>query len=484
MEVKKGLRCISVLIFILIAIIPIGYAQWTAEGLGGDDEKQTPAQQAQDAISNGGDYTGSVPANTQIRIPGGGSATVSGNVNIVGGKIKSADSISYGGASVNGATDFEASRDGYSVGSAKELRQGGSIIKNGQGITYSGDKLTATKYDSFTVASTFTTNGENLDAESNVISVSKADNLISDTVSFTDITDTSFSIHGDAVEAKPSLNINLTIKDASGNEVIFESLFNDSSVIVSKMSPSLIIIEKGILTCNYGNKKDSLLSNSTAMVRMGDLCFECMQIKPIGTYWYAENFTKDFGVNIPQNSGEYKLCLRKVGNENITFYDGLVDFINKEMVLGKIVNYLRNNFQGLSLFSLLFETIYQSLNRNTVVMNLDDDFIYIDRFEILPDLEGNISITRNSHFEIIENVDKRLLKISNSLYPNVIHEYSTSNIDNVIWFNQTDVGTVLSQATPANNSYVIAYPPTIGTKQHFKEIMKRSYAERNLENEI
>ena len=311
MEVKKGLRCISVLIFILIAIIPIGYAQWTAEGLGGDDEKQTPAQQAQDAISNGGDYTGSVPANTPINLPGGGSAVVSGNVNIVGGKIKSADSISYGGAAVSGATDFEASGDGYSVGSAKELRQGGSIIKNGQGIKYSGGKLTANKYDSFTVATTFTTKGENLDTESNVISVGKADNLISDTVSFTDITDTRFSIHGDAVEAKPAQNTNLTINDANGNEVVFESLSNDSSVVVSKTSPSLVIIQKGILSCSYGNKKDSLLSNSTTIVRMGDLCFECMQIKPIGTYWYAENVTKDFGVNVPVVSDEYKLCLRK-----------------------------------------------------------------------------------------------------------------------------------------------------------------------------
>ena len=231
-------------------------------------------------------------------------------------------------------------------------------------------------------------------------------------------------------------------------------------------------------------KKDSLLSNSTAIIRMGDLCFECMQIKPIGTYWYIENVTKDFGVNVPAESDEYKLCLRKVGNENISNYDGLVDFINKEIMLGKIVNYLRNNFQGLNLFSLLFETVYQSLNQNTVVMDVDDDFIYIDKFEILPDLKGNISITRNSHFKIIENEDKRLLRISYSLYPNVIREYSTSNIDNVIWFNQTGVGTVLTKATPANSSYVIAYPPSTGTKQHLKEIMERSYAERNLENEI
>ena len=255
MRIQRGVGCLIIFFLISMSCLPSVFAPWTPEAARGDDEEQTPAQQAQDAISNGGTGNFNVPANTEIKLPGGGSATVSGNVNIVGGKIKSADSISYGGASVSGATDFETSGDGYSVGSATELRQGGSIIKNGQGIKYSGGKLTADKYDSFNVATTFTTNGENLDTESNVISVGKADNLISDTVSFTDITDTSFSIHGDAVEAKPSLKTNLTINDASGNEIIFESLSNDSSVIVSKTSPSLIIIEKGILSCRYGDKK-------------------------------------------------------------------------------------------------------------------------------------------------------------------------------------------------------------------------------------
>ncbi len=227
-----------------------------------------------------------------------------------------------------------------------------------------------------------------------------------------------------------------------------------------------------------------MLSNSTAIVRMGDLCFECMQIKPIGTYWYIENGTKDFGVNVPVVSDEYKLCLRKIGNENITGYDGLVDFVDKEIILGKIVNYLRNNFQGTSLLTLLYEKVYQSFNQNTAVMSIDNDFVFINKFQIMPNIDGNISISRNSYFEIIENEDKRLLKISNSSYPDVIHEYSTSSIDNVIWFNETDVGTVMTQATPANNSYIIAYPPTTGTKEYFNENMKGYYTERNLENGI
>ena len=54
----------------------------------------------------------------------------------------------------------------------------------------------------------------------------------------------------------------------------------------------------------------------------------------------------------------------------------LVNFVDKEIILGKIVNYLRNSFQGLKPASrCCIEKVYQSLNQNIAVIDLNDDFV-------------------------------------------------------------------------------------------------------------
>lgn len=482
MNHKKRPFIIS-LIFFVILISSFSGAQtsigeeWGNEG---SDEK-TPAEQAQNAISNGGDYSGSVPANTQINLPGGGSATVSGNVVVSGGKITQADSISYSGATAKGVNNFEASGDGFSIAEANEVNHAGSIIRNARGLKYTSGILTAESYSSYTKPNAITTNGINLKAAENQISVSKADNLFSGRIIFNDITDASFSIFDDAVLAKPGLNTNLSITDEAGNQAVFEAISNDSSLIITKSAPPVYIIDKGILTCAYDGKKDALISNSTSTVRMGMACFECMKINPIGTYWYVENYIKDFGVHIPIESEEYTLCLKKPGYVNLTNYDGLVDFVGRSIMLDGTLQYQRYLFDNNQLVSLLSGNVYISKSLNHAFMSLDNNFEMVDRIEITPERNRTAAITKNSYFQINEHAQaRRTLNISKQRYPEVIKEYKTTDIDNPVYFNQANFGIVLTQENRIKNGYVVVYPPTPSTKLLFSGLMQRSYQERNI----
>ena len=347
--------------FCAILAIPLVLAATSSSnndlyGSGGQGSGSGEQDKLQDALSNQGDYSGTVPGNTQAKLSNGQPATVSGNVQVSSGRIAQADSIGYQGASISQAQGFTASGDGYSVDHAGQLVQSGSIIIGGSGIKYSGGRLTADSYDSFTTAGSITTSGQGLDSIANKISVETADTLISGSVSFSNIQDTDFEIFGNAVTAKPANGTIITITDAANNEVEFEATSNSSNITVSKTKPARYILSKGILKNTRGNITEAILGNNTVVVEMGMLGFQCMQISPVGSYYYNEDFRKDFGINVPiENNETYRLCLRKLAGEEFNNTDGTVDYVARKIMATKIINYLRHVFENASLVDLQIE---------------------------------------------------------------------------------------------------------------------------------
>lgn len=81
---------LSVLLLLaLIDMIFAGEEHWEDEGDGkgsGDDV----AEELNDALARGESYSGTAPTNTQVNLPGGGTATVGGSVIVNQGQISHA----------------------------------------------------------------------------------------------------------------------------------------------------------------------------------------------------------------------------------------------------------------------------------------------------------------------------------------------------------------------------------------------------------
>jgi DNA-binding NtrC family response regulator len=63
-------------------------------------------------------------------------------------------------------------------------------------------------------------------------------------------------------------------------------------------------------------------------------------MNPVATFWFSENSVKDFGINIPPESGKYTLCLRKLKEDSFENTDGLVDFVDKKIELNDVLKHL------------------------------------------------------------------------------------------------------------------------------------------------
>ena len=186
---KTPTAYVLLLLFILLFSLPFAHAPGKDDDWGGQSNKQGSGEgdKLQDALSNQGDYSGSVPGNTEAKLSNGQTAAVSGNVVVSGGEIKSADSIAYQGASISNAQDFQAAGDGFSLGYAARLSLNANIIQGGSGIVYSNGILSAASYDSFTSTISFTTAGTGLNATVNEITVASAETFTSGDITFSNI---------------------------------------------------------------------------------------------------------------------------------------------------------------------------------------------------------------------------------------------------------------------------------------------------------
>lgn len=427
--------------FLLIAFSSHVYAPGGGTGGEGNVAGGTPsgdsgkmADNIQTNLQNGGSFSGTAPAGTPAKFPDGSQGTVSGSVSTSNGEL-SADSLSYSGATMNNVEGFSTVPGGFKLSSVASFFNAGFSIINGKGISFINGILSVDSYESFTgIDSIISTNGINLTSEKNKIYIEQADNLISDTITFDDIEYTKFTIYGDAVKAET--NSSIIITDADNNLVNFTAINENGSVVVTKDKPARYIFSKGILKNTRGNITEAILGNNTVVVEMGMLGFQCMEISPVGSYYYNEDFRKDFGINIPtENNETYKLCLRKLAGEEFSNTDGMVDYVARKITANKIINYLRHVFENTSFVNFQLKNVYEAKSMdNHVEMQLDREMVFVELLNLSNSMtDYNISVARLGMHEIIETDSARFEKMRfNEQYPNVIKIYATNYSDTAL----------------------------------------------------
>ena len=440
------------------------------DGSGSGDQ----AEQAQDAISNQGSGTFSVPTNTQVDLPGGGTATVGGSVVVNQGQISHADSLSFNQADFQSVDGFSRSGDNFFADFVNLLTLGSTSIHNARGVSYENSLLSAEHADGAFTES--------------YISVSHAESIQSGDIKVTDAENTEFVISDFFIEARPENSTKLNIVDSSGNELEFSAAGNNSKVIISAAEPSIIIIRNGLLKHIYGNITEAIIAQNTATIRMGDSGFQCMEIEPIATFWHNENFLKDFGINIPAESFKYELCLRKFLNEQFNDTDGLVDYVDKNIMLGGIANYLRYPIWKGKINEYMMSFVYQGKDNDTkAYMQLDNNMMTIPELYIdISEQQDKVqAITHTGYHQIVES-GKRHDDIQDDPHADIIEYYHTSNIDLPVFIktNLAGVENSLLQPNGQQGSSVRVYPPTETTQDKLKEDLQVYYKERNMENEI
>jgi hypothetical protein len=458
---KKGLVGLLVLILVFSILLPHAYAPCESsgqtdttvggEGLGPPGES-TPAkcntpQDFQQAINDGQSATFNA-GNGETFEYQGKTFKGKGEITFQNGKL-SGEFVEINEGTIDEVEGMEFGQNNdFTIKQVKRIAINGDIIINGKGIRYKNGHLKADEFDLFLKGTIRTTNGIQLDSILNKFSIEKADRVESDCVIIPGVIQSNFTNYANALEIQTSKGINLTIDDCSNNpyDVTFES--NGGKVIVNKEDPAKYIVEKGTLTCSFGNKQaDILIANQTASLSLNKDCFECVTIEPVGTYWHRTDFVpKDFGIQIPQDSSSYTLCLKREADTPLKDHDGLIDFTKNRISITKIANYLRmpfafNSDETYYLFKPYVPVpIYQgkSFTTNTTLM-MDKKLLNIDSIHIGASSPDELNaIIRFGHNTLIETPGGRLLNISpDTFYPRIIKNYTTNLDNSSILFNRT-----------------------------------------------
>ena len=340
--------------------------------------------------------------NLEIKALPDGSRFEDGNLIIKDNKINIKELIS------NHEIDFENNRlfiDGNQFDSAKNLKstpdgnglQADSIglfndnyiqLINGINVeVYSNDVIKARHADSFINSRTVTTNIDNLNSDLTGFKVDKADFFISNDLKISDIDNSKFILHDDKIFIETSDN-DLKVNGMGNYVGDFKSASNESTLIISK-NGSYYEISKGMMnfsSYNSGNKfTDAIETNSTVKIEIDEFKFgiKCMTVKPVTTYWYNdENLIRDFGINIPPNGDLFKLCIKRFVGQKFADYDGLIDFIDKNIVLNGTADYLRYPMKDGRIASLLMNPLLQNPDNFGISMKLDNDFVFINSNKI------------------------------------------------------------------------------------------------------
>src|SRR3989338_287800 len=422
---KLLISCICVFLVIFPAAYAVGIGE---EGQTGSSEPPTSPEALQNTISNGGSGDFSFSNPTEVNLPNGEKATVSGNVKVENGKIVSADSIKIENSQMSNARNVQPlPNGGYSAESAVQIQSDTYLLTNAQGVRFENGILTAAKADSFLRFGAISTNINNLESDISSFSVQQADSVVSGCVNVQGIEDSSFKIYSNAVEMESNGNA-MEIEDCSFNRMAFSG----RKIAISKETPARYRIGNGTLNYTGERYNESLDAGNSTIAEMGAEGFSCLTIKAPGTYWYSENLAKDFGINIPKD--EYRLCLRKIAGEPFPNYDGLIDLPDKKITLGKIANYLRQIFRNGKLLALRMLPAYEGHDKDSLAdMKLDEGFEKIQTISLSlnrtkTDFNGKVAVLRSGNFEITEEGSARFLKIRRDIIFPDVWEFANSSI--------------------------------------------------------
>ena len=323
-------------------------------------------------------------------------------------------------------TSGEVYTNGFSLDNGESVRVGYEAYTSVSGFEYSDGRSRAKKAETRSTPDSTAINNEDIEAHGTQVSSSETALF-----SFRGITirgiegaikGATFETAINGVKATLPGNQIVEITDNGGNKLEFES--NDGSITISTEEPARYKIQSGILSHQYGSVTEILVANSTGVIEMGVSGFKCMDIYPVGTYWYTSDYKDDFGITVPSYGERYKLCLNKIAGETSPDSDGQIDFPKKAIELKDVVTYLRLPFDS-ETYSLIAEPIYEGhIESAEAIMALDSDFVYIEEFLVKGNnSDGHLATTRFGYFEYIEANATTFLKYNTEYYPNVIKKY-------------------------------------------------------------
>ena len=431
--VKRGKLLVFVIAIIILLCSASVFSQPTAPTtstspeLGGENPfTENPSQSVTTSIQNNQQASGSVPANTQVS-PNGISFTVSGQTETSGGAV-STEKLEIRGNNLENVEGFRAtSENEWTASSASQIQSNDFLLVNAVNVRFSNGILIADHADSFIKFGAISSNANSLESTISSFSVGQADSIVAGCVNVQGIEDSSFKIYSNAVEIESNGNA-MEIEDCSFNRMAFSG----RKIAISKETPARYRIGNGTLNYTGERYNESLDAGNSTIAEMGAEGFSCLTIKAPGTYWYSENLIRDFGINIP--SSEYRLCLRKIAGEPFPNYDGLIDFPDKKITLGKIANYLRQIFRNGKLLALRMLPAYEGHDKDSLAdMKLDEGFEKIQTISLSlnrtkTDFNGKVAVLRSGNFEITEEGSARFLKIRRDIIFPDVWEFANSSI--------------------------------------------------------
>lgn len=308
------------------------------------------------------------------------------------------------GNPVQGAQNVMSTADGngIQISEATSIDFVGAKILNAKNIVIFKDELLADYAQTYIKDNSIAIDVKHLKIKKERFAVGEAEKVVSGCNSFDNVKDSEFEVENDEVKVTASSNVTLNITDCSYRDIEFESKGNGSSVTIKKDNYE---ISKGILKCG---SRDKIEADSSANVELGSDCFSCMIIVPAGTYFYSDfDIRKDFSVNVPKEAAIYRLCLRKNQAQQLFAYNGLVDFVDREIELNGIVNYLRYPLKDSQISSLLSSFVYRGLKNVNALLSYDKELLFLEKAAIKNTInnKNQITIAKPNNFYSIEEIE-------------------------------------------------------------------------------
>lgn len=444
---------IILIIYITVSLIFNVGAQTEDPGEGLEDEQQPTLSQGaleferniEEAIRRSETASGHTTEIIPIDFPGGGQASVSGDVSTENGRI-TASHIESGGIPIQNGRGFSSTSEGFRVNSLDQLNQDGNILIGAEGVEYKNGILTAARANSFIKSKSITISINDLNSREDKFSVAKADSFLLECIRIDDIKDSEFKVNG-VVEITTKSHVTLKITDCAYNEYTF---YGKGRVSLDRSQNPKFVVENGSLTRNDINFNESIDSGNSSLIETDkNFGFECLIISPAGSYFYNnEDIRKSFVIHVPEEASNYKLCIRKNFAQKFKDYDGLVDFVDRKIELSKIVDYLRLPLKNNQASSLLNNFAYQGLQDVSANMFFDDNMIFINSIFIKNYWNlrsGILTATYPSNYHIVKEAElkkgiHRLIKINtnlnvHNLTQNVYINYKTDYFEPEISIN-------------------------------------------------
>lgn len=308
------------------------------------------------------------------------------------------------GNPVQGAQNVMSTADGngIQISEATSIDFVGAKILNAKNVVIFKDELLADYAQTYIRDSSIATDVKNLKIRREKFAVGEAEKIVSSCNSFDNVKDSEFEVKNDEIKVTASSNVTLNITDCSYRDIEFESKRNGSSVTIKKDSYE---ISKGSLKCG---SRDKIEADSSASIEVGSDCFSCMTIIPAGTYFYSDaDIRKDFSVNVPKEAPIYKLCLRKNQAQQLRAYNGLIDFVDREIELNGIVNYLRYPLKDSQISSLLSSFVYRGLKNVNALLSYDKELLFLEKTTIKNTISNKkqVTITKPNNLYSIEEIE-------------------------------------------------------------------------------